>query len=295
MEHDIKAAFEEVRAEKELKAKTIQYLKSESYRCSGGKRRKRSPARMAFNMLANGVFALLLVFLGWTAHGMYFTSSSYIDVDLNPAVELSVNRFDRIIGVYAYNDDGAKLVANLKLMNKNYEEALKQLLSAMELTGAKEEQLLSITVHSTDEAAEKMLFGRISESADTVLKSCGYEGEADIFTVGHEVKSISHGYDISPAKYLAIEKLQESEPAMTVKGCRNHSIGELYNMAQAAEQSASGLENGEEEIKNGEQAGEIPPADEAETADAPPAEDEPASVNSGMHGNMHGNTRRHRG
>ena len=285
MEHDIKAAFGEIRAEKELKAKTIQYLKSESYRRSGGKRRKKSPARMAFNMLANGVFALLLVFLGWTAHGMYFSSSSYIDVDLNPAVELSVNRFDRIVGVSAYNDDGARLVANLKLMNKDCEKALEQLLSAMDLTG-EDEQLLSITVHSMDEASEKTLFGRVSESADAVLKRCGYEGKADIFTVGHEVKSISHGYDISPAKYLAIEKLQETDPTLTVKGCRSHSIRELYSMAESAEEDAPALEdNGA--LENDQQADEIP--------EEPAYWAENESVNSGMHGNMHGYKHRYRG
>jgi hypothetical protein len=37
--------------------------------------------------------------------------TAYVDIDVNPGVELILNRYSRVIDVSAYNDDGADLLA----------------------------------------------------------------------------------------------------------------------------------------------------------------------------------------
>lgn len=54
----------------------------------------------------------------------YYTPAATIQVNINPSIELKTNIFDRIIEASPNNSDGKTLLGNLKLKNKNINEAL---------------------------------------------------------------------------------------------------------------------------------------------------------------------------
>ena len=61
---------------------------------------------------------------------LYFTPTATISIDINPSIELGVNRFNRVVSVEgAYNADGVKLAGELSVQYADYMDALGQVLA----------------------------------------------------------------------------------------------------------------------------------------------------------------------
>ena len=84
MNERLKEAFGAVHAEESLKRGTLDAIR----RKTRGYRRCALPRRLV------PALACLMVALGGLG-GLYFTPTSVISIDVNPSLELSVNRFDR--------------------------------------------------------------------------------------------------------------------------------------------------------------------------------------------------------
>lgn len=70
--------------------------------------------------------AALLIFIG---SGSYVYSRPYgtVSLDVNPSIEYTINRFDRVLNVYGVNNDGAQILNEIdkkELINKDIETAV---------------------------------------------------------------------------------------------------------------------------------------------------------------------------
>ena len=73
--------------------------------------------------------ACLLLMLGVGFWQLWRTPVSYISIDINPSIELALNRLDRVVAVTAYNEDGAAVAQGLSLENRPYQQAMDALLA----------------------------------------------------------------------------------------------------------------------------------------------------------------------
>ena len=80
----------------------------------------KKPARIVA-WVASAAAAIVLIRAGAWA---YFTPYTYVSLDVNPSIEYSVNRFDRVLSVSAVNGDGTEILKNLDLKNKTIDEAI---------------------------------------------------------------------------------------------------------------------------------------------------------------------------
>ncbi len=71
---------------------------------------------------------LLFVLFGSGGWFLFFIPVSSISVDVNPSVELGVNRFDRVVTVETYNDDGQDIMSSLNVRFMDYRDALDKIL-----------------------------------------------------------------------------------------------------------------------------------------------------------------------
>ena len=71
--------------------------------------------------------ASFLVFLSSGSAYAYYTPVATVDVEINPSIEVKVNRFDRIIAAEAKNEDGQAVLDNLNLNNYKLEDGLIQI------------------------------------------------------------------------------------------------------------------------------------------------------------------------
>ena len=120
MNNTFKKLFAPIRAEEALKERTRTFLaeKTRGYTkadAEGGR----------YSLCAACACALFLVLLGrW----LYFTPTVEISIDINPSIELGINRFDQVIFVNGFNEDGQELSSTLHLKHKNYTKALEEIL-----------------------------------------------------------------------------------------------------------------------------------------------------------------------
>lgn len=103
MREKIRAAFDSVHAEPELKAAARQAVARRVAH-------RHRPIRRLGVALAAAACAVVLAW-GW----LYATPTVQISIDINPSVELGVNRFDRVVSVEGWNDDGTALAQTVNV------------------------------------------------------------------------------------------------------------------------------------------------------------------------------------
>src|SRR5699024_6827501 len=121
----LKASLDQIHAEESLKTSTKKYLFEKVY----FKEKKRSSPLRKF---AAAAVCSLAVFIGGGSW-LFFTPTAFISVDVNPSLELGINRFDRIVSVTGYNEDGKALADSLDLKYMDYSDALESLLADQEM------------------------------------------------------------------------------------------------------------------------------------------------------------------
>lgn len=290
LDNKVLSAFSKIQAEDALKQSTAAFLSAEIQKRSQKPRegrtaqqgsaawpaqpvQQRQPARSARQgrpawpmrqtqhprPAQKGRFAVacaalvLLAAVSLFSYRLYFTPTSYVDMDVNPSIELTLNCFGRVIDADSYNEDGAAILQGIEVRHKSYDEAVRVLLDAMFVQGYLEKDgLVSITAQASDIGRENELLAGLWDAVDKTAASHHVSVTADIFAVTAETRGNAHAHGVSPAKYLAIEQLIELDPTVTFEGCEEHSIGEIR---QLTDQHSQGHHGG---------ASANPPADDAQ-------------------------------
>ncbi|HQO72797.1 MAG TPA: anti-sigma factor domain-containing protein [Sedimentibacter sp.] len=135
----------------------------------------------------------------------YLTPYSYVSIDVNPSFEFLINRFDRVLTVRGFNDDGRELSKDINidgLKNKEVQNAVKSVLNELKNKGyiiEGQEGGVIIATSSKSEAKKDVLFEK--------LRTAVNEEEAPEKTKDNEIKT-----KIEKSKEPEItEKLEEKE------------------------------------------------------------------------------------
>lgn len=226
MEDKIKAAFDAVRASDELKGRTKAFIarKTRGYR-----------ARKALNyrIIIPAICLALVLFAG---AGLYFTPTARISIDINPSLELGINRFDRVVSVNALNDDGKELAKTPGIKFAGYDEALRRILDNESVEAMlSENEIMTITVIETSSAQ--------SERILSDMKSCA-DGHNNVYcdSASSEDASAAHALGLSCGKYRAFLELRELDPDIAPEDIQGMSMREIRGRIAALT-----AENGENE------------------------------------------------
>ncbi|HJD40360.1 MAG TPA: hypothetical protein H9913_10075 [Candidatus Blautia stercoripullorum] len=221
----LKAAFDQIRAEEELKERTKEYLSEKVY---ARKKKRTSPLR---NFAAAAACALL-VFLAGGSY-LYFTPTAYISVDVNPSLELGINRFDRIVSVTGYNEDGKALADSLDLKYMDYSDALEALLADQDME-----------VYLSDNADVVLTVAGKSESQSSqileTVESCVSDHE-NVHCHSGDTEEIHHAHNagLSFGKYQAYLTLKELDPSVTLEEIQDMTMSQIRELIQAYSQEDS--------------------------------------------------------
>ena len=122
----VKDAFSEISAEKTLKQKTLRAIKER-----GGRKKNRSLGRMLGWAASAACVAAMLIVGGV----LYTTQTAYISIDVNPSIELSLNRFDRVLKAVPKNEDARRVLSGIDLDHLKYSDALQKIVEAERALG----------------------------------------------------------------------------------------------------------------------------------------------------------------
>ena len=218
-------ALEKIHAEEDLKQNTIQFLQKKIQE-KGKPRQRFSFARYSVVIVS----IALVAFFGAFSYS-YFTPNSYIGLDVNPSIELSINCFERVIDAQSYNSEGEEVLAGISLQHMGYDEATVLIMDKItELGYWKENTLVSITIQTNNPNRENTMLTTIESGVNSHIEAHHTSGQVNVFSIDN--KTLEHARDegMSAAKYLAIMKLKELDPTATIEEHREHSVGEIQQI-----------------------------------------------------------------
>ena len=218
MDGRIKAAFDQVHAGEELKERTLAYVKKQTR----GYTRKKS-GNLRYVAAAAACLLFLLVGGNW----LYFSPTAQISIDINPSIELSVNRFDRVISVDGYNEDGETLAEELDVRFQNYYDVVAQVLE--------EESIADLL--SNDAVMTITVVGDNEEQADRILsdmETCTMgQSNTYCYLAKSEEVSQAHELGLSYGKYRAYLEVSALDPSITPEQVQGMTMREIQDLIQA--------------------------------------------------------------
>ena len=224
MRNELREIFSRVRAEEDLKERTKAYVIGQA-----AARRRRKAA--ALRLVPAAACLALILLGGWR---LAFSPTAHISIDVNPSLELGVNRFDRVVSVKGVGEDGEELAQSLSLWMMDYGEAVDRVLDSGTISDLlAQDQVLSIAVVAPEgQQAQRLLSG---------VRACAQgRGQAYCYSARPEEVEAAHEAGLSYGKYRAFLTAQELDPSLTPEDVQGMTMREIRDLIA----SLSGEEDG---------------------------------------------------
>lgn len=217
MDDKIKAAFGAVHADEELKSKTKAFI---------ARKTRGYAVRRALNyrrILSAAAVVSVALFL-FAGAGLYFTPTAYINIDINPSLELGINRFDKVVSVNPLNDDGKELVKSLDIKFAGYDEAFHKILDNKNVEALlSENEVMTVTVTETNTAQSSKILSEVRACAN------GY-GNVYCHSASTEEVFSAHELGLPCGKYRAFLELQALDCDITPEEIQGMTMREIYEL-----------------------------------------------------------------
>jgi len=223
----IQKSMDEIRASEELKKNTLRYLEEQK-----GMQRTCAHRHVLRYLAAAACLFLLLVTGGYS---VYARPVSYISIDVNPSIELGINRFGSVVSAVAYNEDGEDVLRDLSLKNMPYVQAIDRLLQDADygkyLTG---NALLVFTVIS--DSPETIMEKLSGEETIRIYRTLTYTSDAACMEEAHQ-------HEMSFGKYRACLELAQYDENITVEDCHGMTMEEIQGRIEHCQGGSEGEES----------------------------------------------------
>lgn len=212
---DVRDAFEAIAASDGLKQKAL------SAALKAAKPAKKKPRLIMAMAAAAAIFVLVI-----GGYGMYMQPTAYISVDVNPSIELALNRTNNVVGARAYNPDGENILAGLDLKGRTYEDAIDAIMDKEREAGyLGDNAYVVFAVQSNNSAQEQDLMQVTQACVDSHHGSA----QTEYISVSEETREEAHHHGMSAGKYQTFLELQEVDPTVTIEDSHHMSMHDMKN------------------------------------------------------------------
>ena len=174
------------------------------------------------------VLTVLILAVGIGSYSFLYTPFSYVSIDVNPSLELVLNRFDWVIEAKAYNEDGKDLLENLDLNGKSVKDAILCIAGSEKMQEyIDENSIYTFTIASSSYHKENELCVNIEELSKD-LDCPGNSVHSDLHCVEE-----AHKEDVSLGKYTAYQELLQVDDTITIEDCHHMSVDEMHHLAES--------------------------------------------------------------
>ena len=248
-EHQVKEAFEAIHLPNDIAARTLAGIEAKrEQQGSATPQKRRKALRFAKGGRITAIaacVALVACLIGGVAD--FLRPVAYVGIDVNPSVELTLNRFDIVVGTCALNDDGQRALDEAPCMWCAFDDAARDLDGAMRAI-AGEGAVVEVSIDCDNE-------NRYAALAAQSNDCFGCNGEAHCDRTNAEERQAAHNSGMGVAKYRAYQALQEAGVDISAEECASMSMRELRNML-----AENGIDESEGEgehagMSNGQGAG----------------------------------------
>lgn len=238
-EDKIRDAFDAIHAEDALKERTLEAVRAqvagEKDGEKDGEKRgllarhgARRQAQVVTLRRRLAVAACLVVALVAAGGWAWLTPTATISVDVNPSVELGINRFDRVVSARGVNDDGRALLSEVDVWGATYDEAVDRLLASSNVSTLLAEggqaEVTVVDQGDSDQCA-RLLAGVEACASEHENTHCHGADEDDV--------SAARDVGLSYGKYRLLLEIQELDPSVTADDVRDLSMREMLDLLES--------------------------------------------------------------
>ncbi len=143
------------------------------------------------------------------------TVDSIIDFDVNPSVELKINKSEEIIGTNALNEEGKQILKDMDLEKVDLDVGVNAIIGSMLKNGyiTEAQNSILVSVKNEDSAKAKDLETRISNDINKLLNSQNIQGSvlSQMYNDDEQIKNLAQTNNISEGKANLINKVITTE------------------------------------------------------------------------------------
>ena len=182
-----------------------------------------------------------LITAGLWGGSLYFTPVATVSMDVNPAFELKLNRFDKVISVRAMDEDGTAIARQADMVNRDYSQAVASLFTdssglAPYLSG---NPTVVFTVYTEDARREAELTKGLERAAGSHVAPGGAPVSVECHQVDSGTLEHARQYGVTPGKYLYLQQLEEADPSIRIEDYTHHTIKQIKEQIEACGHSFS--------------------------------------------------------
>lgn len=185
--------------------------------------------------------AALALVIGLSAGtGFYLRNQAVaatVSLDVNPSVELSVNRNDRVLNVTANNEDGKTIIGDMDLKGSDLDVAVNAIVGSMVRNGYLNELANSVlvSVDSKDAAAGTALQEKLAQEISVILEGDSFSGAVISQTVekNENLANQAQEHRISVGKANLIQQIINQDSRYTFEELADRSINELKLISES--------------------------------------------------------------
>lgn len=203
---------------------------------------KPAPRKKNFRRTALALAACLLLAVGiGGAFGYqnYFAVDSVVAFDVNPSIELKVNRQEKVISAEALNSDASKILFGMELKGTDLNVAVNAIVGSMLTNGYLDDiaNSILISVENGDAARAEELQRQLVQEINGILGSSNVDASimSQTLSVSEENEQLAQQYGISTGKVALIQEILAQNSEYTFDTLAPLSIRELNIIAQARE------------------------------------------------------------
>lgn len=208
---------------------------------------------------ASAAAAVILLGAGAWA---YYTPYSYVSLDVNPSIEYSVNRFDRVLSADAVNNDGIEILQKLSLKNKTIDKAVKETVDEIAQKGyfeGTDPGGIVISTAGPNESDAQQLAQDLQTAAEEETKDAETPVEVEAISVGLARVQEARTLGTTPGKLNLVQKLQASSDtpdSIKVEDWLNKPVKEIMKAIKQNKKDDKAADTSDGQDTSSSQSGE---------------------------------------
>lgn len=211
------------------------------------KKQKRAKFPIRTLVAVAAAFALFVAGIG--GYGIYdanYVAASTVSLDVNPSIELIVNKGNKVISVSPKNEDAVKVLGDMDLTGSDINVAVNALIGSMLRNGYITEIANSILISVENKNSEKAaaLQNELTALISTMLHTDSFEGAVLSQTVTNDdaLGELAEKYGITKGKAQLISDISEQNPLYSFDKLCALSINDLNLIANGFTEPLSHVE-----------------------------------------------------
>lgn len=198
-----------------------------------------------------GAAALFVLLLGGVAGYNIYSSnymiSSTVSLDVNPSIEIKVNKKEKVLEVNALNEDGKKVIGNMDFNKNDLDVTINAIIGSMLRNGYLSElsNSILISVDSSNTTKGVELQEKLAKEVNDMLQTNTFSGAvlSQSVSPNDDLTKLSDTYGISVGKVQLIKYIEEQNPLYSFDELVELSINDLNLLAKSGKTNLDKVES----------------------------------------------------